>query len=1342
MAAAILEAIHRMTLGLRDLAGKPNSNLRLQRTAAISLLFYLTVAIQPLFSQTIDGTVPVQSTPKAAGIDPTTNKIYVVTQGGSPNGTVTIIDGATHTTKSVSTEVFPVAMAVDTVSHKIYVAALASNGFDSYLTIVNQNADTTGVPTSTTVFDFNGNGAHAVAVDPISNLVFVANESSNLSNGANISVWSTSSDGYVSTIPVDGAQSFMAIDTAHAILYTSGVALLAPGNTGITKIPEADKFQHSPQFSQVFVPEPGELVIDEATNTLFVTAVGETLSFQPQNEVYAIDTGTLAVKAIIPIGNPSTQPGNTMALSLNPVTHKVYVGSQAGITIIDGSNTSYSNSTIAMSQPSALAVNSLTNRVYAITNSFTGPPASLSVVDGVGDVVISTMSITGTGVPSDLEVAAINPITNRLYLTPDESGQPNNLVDIDLSTESLASVVDNTSTSPNAITVNPATHKIYVASAGSNIFGTVPNSVTVIDPNRNNLVKTITPPNAVTPFAIAADPVTNTIYVVNKDSSNVTVIDGDTDTYEATITDPAASDPLAVIVNAVNDKIYVANNGSGNVTIIDGGSKTILKTVPAGPVPFALAVNNFVTNTGQVFHKIYVVNNIASGGTVTEIDGDTDSVTGTIPAGGFPFAIAVNPVSNHVWVANDGTNNITMFDAESHQTVLIADPNATHPRFITVDPISDGLSVFGKVYVANQGTNNVTIISDAFGDPFVTMPVGNTPTGIGVNPNTNHVFVANYLGGTISVIDGSSNTVNTITDSLASLVFGLDLNAIAVDPSLNEVYVNGSANGTNPFHTNVTVTAINEEQILPTPLQTIIGPLPDNETWGNPVYAQLGFDSTLQPTFDLSGNSSFSPFAPPIEETFFQVDSWQGRWFTASGVSKDLFSAMPPGLQPGYHTLYAFTTDGREASSSTSGVTTQFGFTAFTHSTGTFEGNIFGYPFVAGSAPEITSLTPTAGAIGTLVTIAGHGFGGAQGSSTVTFNGTDAGLAATWSETLITINVPSGATTGPVIVTVGGIASNRVVFTVKPTADLSLTKTASPEPVPSGQNITYTLTVTNNGPNDATGVTLVDTFPPAASATSFTASQGTCTGGVPSSTCNLGTISAGSTAMVTFLVSPPPGPGTITNNATVSANEFDPNPANNTASRTSTLLAPPVTVTVTTLPLGPSFTVDGVTYNSSQTLTWAQGSTHTIGASSLQTNNTGTLFNFAGWSDGGAATHTVTAPTSTITYTASFNVAVPVTNQVSETASGLLFNRVTHTFSGTLTITNNGAAISGPIQVLFQNLTSGVTVVNASGTYQGSPFITVLNGLAPGQSVQVPVQLLDPSLVAPHFTLAVYSGVL
>ena len=81
------------------------------------------------------------------------------------------------------------------------------------------------------------------------------------------------------------------------------------------------------------------------------------------------------------------------------------------------------------------------------------------------------------------------------------------------------------------------------------------------------------------------------------------------------------------------------------------------------------------------------------------------------------------------------------------------------------------------------------------------------------------------------------------------------------------------------------------------------------------------------------------------------------------------------------------------------------------------------------AAPIITSLSPTSGLVTTLVTIAGSNFGAPQGTSTVTFNGTSA-TPSTWSATSILVPVPAGATTGNVVVTVGGLASNGVPFTV------------------------------------------------------------------------------------------------------------------------------------------------------------------------------------------------------------------------------------------------------------------------------------------------------------------------
>src|SRR5262249_32609235 len=65
----------------------------------------------------------------------------------------------------------------------------------------------------------------------------------------------------------------------------------------------------------------------------------------------------------------------------------------------------------------------------------------------------------------------------------------------------------------------------------------------------------------------------------------------------------------------------------------------------------------------------------------------------------------------------------------------------------------------------------------------------------------------------------------------------------------------------------------------------------------------------------------------------------------------------------------------------------------------------------------------------TSVTITGTNFGSTQGTSTVKFNGTTA-TPTSWSATSIVAPVPSGATTGNVVVTVSGLASNGKAFTL------------------------------------------------------------------------------------------------------------------------------------------------------------------------------------------------------------------------------------------------------------------------------------------------------------------------
>lgn len=139
--------------------------------------------------------------------------------------------------------------------------------------------------------------------------------------------------------------------------------------------------------------------------------------------------------------------------------------------------------------------------------------------------------------------------------------------------------------------------------------------------------------------------------------------------------------------------------------------------------------------------------------------------------------------------------------------------------------------------------------------------------------------------------------------------------------------------------------------------------------------------------------------------------------------------------------------------------------------------------------------------------------------------------------------------TGPI--TVFGL-SVKGEITAAVGADLSVTKTDSLDPVIIGENLSYTVTVTNNGPADATNVTLTDTLPAGVIFISATPSQGSCSeaGGVV--TCNLGTLVNGDITTVDIEVAPT-APGTITNTATVTATEADPNPDNNTDTESTTV---------------------------------------------------------------------------------------------------------------------------------------------------------------------------------------------
>jgi uncharacterized repeat protein (TIGR01451 family) len=126
--------------------------------------------------------------------------------------------------------------------------------------------------------------------------------------------------------------------------------------------------------------------------------------------------------------------------------------------------------------------------------------------------------------------------------------------------------------------------------------------------------------------------------------------------------------------------------------------------------------------------------------------------------------------------------------------------------------------------------------------------------------------------------------------------------------------------------------------------------------------------------------------------------------------------------------------------------------------------------------------------------------------------------------------------------------SDTVETTVVSGADLSVSKFAEPDPVAVGEQLTYTVDVYNDGPEDATNVVLTDTLPPGVTNPSAAPSQGACDEPAGTVTCNLGTIPAFDSAEILITVTAPSEAGTITNNASVSSDVEDPDTTNNETS--------------------------------------------------------------------------------------------------------------------------------------------------------------------------------------------------
>ncbi|MET0736084.1 MAG: hypothetical protein ABWY55_10650 [Microbacterium sp.] len=130
------------------------------------------------------------------------------------------------------------------------------------------------------------------------------------------------------------------------------------------------------------------------------------------------------------------------------------------------------------------------------------------------------------------------------------------------------------------------------------------------------------------------------------------------------------------------------------------------------------------------------------------------------------------------------------------------------------------------------------------------------------------------------------------------------------------------------------------------------------------------------------------------------------------------------------------------------------------------------------------------------------------------------------------------------------------VIDVAAIADLSIAKTMTPDPGVAGGEVTSTLSITNDGPNAATGVVLTDQLPEGTTLVSATTPQGTCAAAGGALTCDLGSIANGATVVVSVVVAVPSSSSaaSVVNVAAVSSTTSDPDPTDNSAGASVALI--------------------------------------------------------------------------------------------------------------------------------------------------------------------------------------------
>jgi uncharacterized repeat protein (TIGR01451 family) len=209
------------------------------------------------------------------------------------------------------------------------------------------------------------------------------------------------------------------------------------------------------------------------------------------------------------------------------------------------------------------------------------------------------------------------------------------------------------------------------------------------------------------------------------------------------------------------------------------------------------------------------------------------------------------------------------------------------------------------------------------------------------------------------------------------------------------------------------------------------------------------------------------------------------------------------------------------------------------------------------------TVTPSGGFTGSVgLSVSGQSLDTVSAFNPVSISITDSNAKTSMLTLTTTTSTPPGSYPLTITGTSGNLQHNTgasLIVAGATSANLAVAKTASPNPAIVSTSLTYRIVVTNKGPSPASNTTLRDTLPAGVTFVSSSPTQGSCSG-TTTVTCNFGSLAMGSSAIASIVVTPQ-STAQLSNTASASATESDPDLSDNSAT---------IVTQVTTQSSGPS----------------------------------------------------------------------------------------------------------------------------------------------------------------------------